>query len=73
MTSDRIRCYLQQYREEIIKNGLENLPPEIRDAVIDELFGPEKTAQNGEIGNIRGALFVIPNVGLKYFPRADHT
>ena len=37
-----IRCRLQEYREEIIKNGLESLPPDIRDAVIDKLFGPEK-------------------------------
>jgi len=54
MTSEQIKCYLQQHREEIIQNGIENLPPEIRDAVLDELFGPEKTPQNDDSGNTGG-------------------
>ncbi|MBV9447032.1 MAG: hypothetical protein JOZ48_04525 [Acidobacteriaceae bacterium] len=39
MITEEIRCYLQAHREEIIQNGFENLPREIRDAVLDELFG----------------------------------
>jgi len=39
------RCVLRGYREEIISNGLNGLPPEIRHLALLELFGPEPAEQ----------------------------
>jgi hypothetical protein len=39
------RCVLRGYREEIINNGLNGLPTEIRDLALFELFGPESAKE----------------------------
>jgi hypothetical protein len=43
---ERIHCVLREYRQEIIDNGLNGLPPEIRDLALYELFGSAEGAGN---------------------------